>query len=110
MTLVSTIFQEHSPLYSLVYKLTLPTFTFFSLATESGLELIPYVLGVVVASITSGQFVSRTDILSYRAISATGAALIAVGVGLLTLWDENTGRAAQIGYMLIAGIGVGCKL
>ena len=39
-----------------------------------------------------------------------GAALIAVGAGLMVMWDEDTGKAAQIGYMLIAGLGVGCKL
>ena len=39
-----------------------------------------------------------------------GAALITIGVGLITLWDENTGKAAQIGYMLISGIGAGCKI
>jgi hypothetical protein len=72
--------------------------------------LIPYVIGVVGASIFTGQLISRTDVLSYRTISVIGAALITIGAGLITLWGENTGKAAQIGYMLIAGIGVGCKI
>lgn len=40
----------------------------------------------------------------------TGAALIAIGSGLITLWDENSGRAPQICYMIIAGLGIGRKL
>jgi len=64
----------------------------------------------VIASIVTGQLISRTDFLAYRTISAMGAALIAVGAGLMVMWDEDTGKAAQIGYMLIAGLGVGCKL
>ncbi|RIA88399.1 major facilitator superfamily domain-containing protein [Glomus cerebriforme] len=76
-------------------------------ATESGLKLIPYVTGVVIASIFTGQLISRTNFLAYRTISAMGAALIAVGAGLMVMWDEDTGKAAQIGYMLIAGLGVG---
>ncbi|CAI2165954.1 13712_t:CDS:10 [Funneliformis geosporum] len=79
-------------------------------ATASGLELIPYILGVVLASIIAGQFMSRTDIASYRTISILGGVMIAVGSGLLTLWNENTGRGVQIAYMIIAGIGVGVIL
>jgi hypothetical protein len=94
---------------SLNYKLTYK-FYFFFLATISGLELIPYILGIVISSIGSGQFVSRTDKFAYRTISAAGAVLITVGVVLITLWDENTGRAAQVCYMIIAGLGVGCKI
>ncbi|RIA93943.1 major facilitator superfamily domain-containing protein [Glomus cerebriforme] len=104
----STNFFQGMAFFSLVYYVPL----YFQVvrgdsATASGLELIPYILGVVIASIFTGQAVSRTDKLSYRTICAMGAALIAIGVGLITLWDANTGRGPQIGYMIIAGLGVG---
>jgi hypothetical protein len=82
----------------------------FSLATQSGLELIPLILGVVIASVSSGQAVSRTDKVAYRTLCMIGAALIAIGSGLITLWDANSGRAAQICFMIIAGLGIGRKL
>ncbi|GBC02629.1 hypothetical protein RclHR1_04720001 [Rhizophagus clarus] len=104
-----TNFFQGMAFFSLVYYVPL----YFQVvkgdtATGSGLELIPLILGVVAASISTGQAVSRTDKVAYRTLCVIGAALIAVGVGLITLWDENTGRAAQIGYMIIAGFGIGC--
>src|SRR3954454_13364248 len=49
---------------------------FLSLATQSGLELIPYVTGVVITSLATGQLISRTNFFAYRTISAMGAVLI----------------------------------
>ncbi|CAG8660149.1 3445_t:CDS:2, partial [Funneliformis mosseae] len=58
-------------------------------------------------SISTGQFISRSDIASYRTIILMGSVLITVGSGLLTLWNEHSGRGVQIGYMIITGVGVG---
>ncbi|CAG8575911.1 488_t:CDS:10 [Diversispora eburnea] len=75
-------------------------------ATESGLELLPLILGVVIASIFSGQLASRTELISYKAYCIFGAVLITVGSGLISTFDENSNRGKQIGYLLIAGVGV----
>ncbi|CAB5331361.1 unnamed protein product [Rhizophagus irregularis] len=104
----TTNFFQGMAFFSLVYYVPL----YFQVvkgdsATTSGLELIPLILGVVIASVSSGQAVSRTDKFAYRTLSMTGAALIAIGSGLITLWDENSGRAPQICYMIIAGLGIG---
>ncbi|CAJ0909369.1 16962_t:CDS:10 [Entrophospora sp. SA101] len=76
-------------------------------ATASGLELLPYILGVVFSSIIIGQLVSRTNVFSFRTICMFGAVLVVVGSGLITTWTETTERGPQIGYMLITGFGVG---
>jgi hypothetical protein len=84
-------------------------FCFFFLAIHSGLELIPLILGVVTTSVSSGQAVSRTDKVAYRTLCMIGASLITIGAGLITLWNENSGRAAQICFMFITGLGTGRK-
>ncbi|RHZ60070.1 hypothetical protein Glove_359g14 [Diversispora epigaea] len=76
-------------------------------ATESGLALLPLILGVVFASISSGQLVSRTEAISYKVLCIFGAVLITVGGGLISTLDENSNHGKQIGYLLITGVGVG---
>ncbi|CAG8591617.1 17224_t:CDS:10 [Acaulospora morrowiae] len=76
-------------------------------ATQSGLELVPYVMGVVIAAILSGQIISRTDKFSYRLICMLGGAFMAIGAGLVSRFTEFTSRGEQIGVMFLPGIGVG---
>ena len=65
---------------------------------------------MTITSIGTGQMISRTDILSYRTISAIGAAFTTIGAVLISLWNENTGRGPQIIHMIISGIGIGGKI
>lgn len=108
---LSALFFHGMTFYGLIYYIPV----YFQVikgdsATKSGLELIPYILGVVLASISTGQLMSRSDIASYRTITIFGGVLITVGSGLLTLWNEHTGKGEQIGYMIITGTGVGIIL
>src|ERR1044072_7088649 len=83
---------------------------FLSLATESGLEITPYILGIAISSVVSGQLLSRSRSVSYRTTCATGAVLITIGSGLIILWNERSGKPVQIASMGAAGIGVGIRL
>src|SRR5215208_3447975 len=56
--------------------------------TESGLQLIPIMAGVLIASITSGQIITRTG--RYKAWPIAGTAIAAVGMVLLSRLDEQT--------------------
>ncbi|KAG9294608.1 hypothetical protein G9A89_008087 [Geosiphon pyriformis] len=76
-------------------------------ATISGLELLPFVLGVVIASISSGQFISRAKNASKQILCLFGAAFITIGSGLISTLNEDSNREKQIGYLMIAGLGVG---
>ncbi|CAG8510219.1 8224_t:CDS:2 [Paraglomus occultum] len=76
-------------------------------ATIAGLELIPYILGVVFASIASGQAMSRVPTIRKQIFCIVGSVLIIVGAGLTTTFDVDTNRGKQIGYLFIMGIGVG---
>ncbi|OLY77925.1 putative MFS-type transporter [Smittium mucronatum] len=74
-------------------------------ATESGLFLLPFMLGLVVASISSGQIISRTGI--YRPSLWLGTAIMCVGAGLISTYSENTSGVKQRVYLAISGIGLG---
>gem|GEM_PF-5936 len=74
-------------------------------ATGSGLLMLPMMLGVVAASITCGQLISRTG--RYKAFPVIGSALSAGGMYLLSRMDEHTGRPEYSVYMAVLGLGIG---
>ncbi|HET9143591.1 MDR family MFS transporter [Actinophytocola sp.] len=74
-------------------------------ATESGLRMLPMVLGLLVAAMGSGVVVSRTG--RYKIFPIVGAAVTAVGLYLLSTMDEATGYLAVSAAMLVFGVGIG---
>lgn len=77
-------------------------------AMQSGINTIPLVLSVVVASIMSGGLTQRIGY--YTPFMIVGSSLMAVGTGLLTTWNMNTSSSMWIGYQVILGLGVGCTM
>ncbi|CAO3676220.1 unnamed protein product [Umbelopsis ramanniana] len=75
-------------------------------ATAAGLELLPYMLGVVFCNISVGLLTAKTGV--YRIWIWIGTALITVGSGLITMLGMYSNRGMQIGYLLVAGVGFGC--
>jgi EmrB/QacA subfamily drug resistance transporter len=79
-----------------------------SSATNSGLVLLPLMLGIVFGAIGSGQIVSRTG--KYRAIGLIGFAVATVGLLLLShISQSSTGLQVSID-MVILGLGLGPSL
>ncbi|HUR74739.1 MAG TPA: MFS transporter [Sporichthya sp.] len=74
-------------------------------ATNSGLLLLPMMIGTVSTSVTVGQFVSRTG--HYKTFPILGTALAVVGLFLLATMDENTSRTETGIYMFVLGFGMG---
>jgi EmrB/QacA subfamily drug resistance transporter len=74
-------------------------------ATSSGVILIPLSLGWVVASILSGQLVSRTG--RYRIYPLIGSLLVLAGTILLTRLGEDSSRAVVSADLVVIGIGMG---
>jgi EmrB/QacA subfamily drug resistance transporter len=74
-------------------------------ATEAGLRLLPLVLGSMVASGISGKLVSRAE--AYRPYPAAGAAMIALGLLLLSGLDRDTSPLLTALDMLVVGVGIG---
>ncbi|MET9254657.1 MFS transporter [Streptomyces sp. NPDC003717] len=77
-------------------------------ATESGLLMLPMMGGLVVASIGSGQLISRTG--RYRVYPVVGCALGALGMWLLSRLDIDTPRSHYSLWMAVLGAGIGLVL
>jgi EmrB/QacA subfamily drug resistance transporter len=75
-------------------------------AIDSGLQLIPLTLGIVIASAGSGQVISRTG--RYKVFPIVGAALVTVGFWLLSHIQVDTGTAMLSSWMVVVGLGIGC--
>ncbi|MEV2243168.1 MFS transporter [Streptomyces sp. NPDC049970] len=74
-------------------------------ATESGLLMLPMMGGIVIASVVSGQLVSRTG--RYRVYPLVGGAVSAVGMWLLSRLDTDTSPLEYGLWQAVLGIGIG---
>lgn len=74
----------------------------------SGVELLPYILTTVFATILSGALITRLKKTKYCVqLCILGSMLIIIGTGLISTFTENSTRGELIGYLIIAGIGAG---
>ncbi|MEA2269255.1 MAG: hypothetical protein QOC64_1865 [Solirubrobacteraceae bacterium] len=73
--------------------------------TESGLQLLPVMGGLLVASTIAGQAITRTG--RYRHFPIAGTAVGTVGLLALSTLDRDTSPALAALYMLILGLGLG---
>jgi EmrB/QacA subfamily drug resistance transporter len=88
--------------------LTLPLYLQLVLGsnpTESGLQLLPMILGLMIASIASGQIIARTG--HYRQFPILGTLLLAGGFLWLTFVKYDTSYWLVAGAMLLIGLGLG---
>jgi EmrB/QacA subfamily drug resistance transporter len=74
-------------------------------ATESGYNILPLLLGLIVSAIASGQIVARTG--RYRILIFGSLVMLAFGLFLLTHLTADTERPWLWLWMLIAGLGIG---
>jgi EmrB/QacA subfamily drug resistance transporter len=85
------------PLYFQVVKDSSPT--------ESGLQLLPLMAGLLLTSIAGGFIVSRTG--KYRVFPILGTAVMTVGLFLLTRLAPATSTFMAAVYMFVTGLGIG---
>ncbi|MBM7053833.1 MFS transporter [Streptomyces durocortorensis] len=74
-------------------------------ATESGLLMLPMMMGIVGGSIASGQLITRTG--RYRIYPIVGGAVSVVGMALLSLLEADTSPLAYSFYQAVLGLGIG---
>ncbi len=74
-------------------------------ATESGYKLLPFLFGLILSSVVSGQLVSRTG--HYKWLAAGALALATLGVALMTNLRADTPDMTLWLWMFIAGVGIG---
>ena len=74
-------------------------------ATMSGVRTLPMVVGLLLTAVLSGQVVGVTG--RYKPFPIAGAAVIGVGLFLLSRMDEHTSVLLQSVYMFVLGAGIG---
>ena len=89
----------------------LPTYLQFvdgNSATLSGVRTLPLVIGLLAASIFSGNVVSKTG--KYRIFPIIGSLIMAVGLYLLSRMGPGSGVWLESLYMLVLGVGIGLSM
>ncbi|GJJ75900.1 hypothetical protein EMPS_08258 [Entomortierella parvispora] len=76
-------------------------------ATASGLEMLPMIVGLLIATTSTGFMSSKWG--RYRPFIWIGLALGTVGMGLMLLLTEESSRGKIIGFLFITGFGLGCS-
>ena len=76
-----------------------------STPTESGLEMMPMMIGALTASILAGQLISRSG--RYKIFPVVGTALITVALFLLSRISPAISSPALMSRLLLLGIGLG---
>jgi hypothetical protein len=74
-------------------------------ALQSGVMLLPVILGMIVGSILGGPVV--TLIGYYQSLMVLSGAITPVGAGLITTFSVNTPHSVWIDYSALAGIRAG---
>ncbi|MFF7775387.1 MFS transporter [Streptomyces tanashiensis] len=74
-------------------------------ATESGLLMLPLMGGIVIASVVSGQLISRTG--HYKVYPVVGGAVSVLGMWLLSRMDTDTPRLQHSLWQAVLGTGIG---
>lgn len=77
-------------------------------ATEAGLKLIPFMLGIVFMSMYSGKQISKTG--SYKKFPIIGLIIMSMGLALLTRLSETTSFLELSVYEFMIGIGLGLSM
>jgi EmrB/QacA subfamily drug resistance transporter len=74
-------------------------------ATNSGLLLLPMMLGIITTSLTAGQISSRTG--HYKTFPIVGPILMTTGLLLLSTMGVHTSRTVTGLFMFVMGLGLG---
>ncbi|KAF7364978.1 Major facilitator transporter-like protein [Mycena venus] len=74
-------------------------------ATKSGIDLLPFMLGVVLTVVSSGQIVGKFG--RCWPFLVVAPCFLAVGSGLLYTLNTSSSSAKIVGFQILAGIGTG---
>jgi EmrB/QacA subfamily drug resistance transporter len=88
------------PLYLQIVKGSSPT--------TAGLQMIPFMAGMMGASLTSGRFMRRTG--KYRVFPIIGTAIALLGNVLFATMTADTPLPQVMTYMVVMGVGLGMSM
>src|SRR5919106_1138590 len=90
---------------AVTYLPTFPRGANAASASNSGLLIVPVMAGLLSASVTAGQIITRTG--RYRLFPMVGMAVACVGLFLLATLDVGSSRWESGVYMFVFGAGIG---
>jgi EmrB/QacA subfamily drug resistance transporter len=73
-------------------------------ATNSGLVLLPMMIGTVITATLGGMLISK---MSYRSVILPTLALLGIGTALVTTLTPESSRLLVTFYMVLIGLGIG---
>ncbi|MFF5290940.1 MDR family MFS transporter [Paractinoplanes globisporus] len=76
-----------------------------STATEAGLQMIPFVIGIMAGSIAAGQLIARTG--RYRIFPIIGSTLMVAALALFAMIGADTPLWKTMLIMVLMGLGLG---
>ena len=74
-------------------------------AVESGIRVLPFVLSLVLGTVSSGAITFRVGY--YTPTMIISSIISSIGAGLITTWQVDTSLAKCIGYQILYGFGLG---
>ncbi|KAF9898262.1 hypothetical protein BX616_004271 [Lobosporangium transversale] len=77
-------------------------------ATVGGLETVPFAIGIVLTSISSGIWVLKRG--TYAFFPAVGGIIFLAGSALCLLFEKDTPRVAHVFILFICGMGMGLSM
>ncbi|MFE6889138.1 MDR family MFS transporter [Streptomyces sp. NPDC057694] len=77
-------------------------------ATISGVRTLPMVIGLLIASVFSGNVVSKTG--KYRIFPIVGSLVMGLGLYLLSLMGPSSSAWLESLYMFVLGLGIGLSM
>jgi EmrB/QacA subfamily drug resistance transporter len=108
--IIMTIALLHGAAFlgSILYLTQFNQQVFGASPTNSGLMLLPMIAGLMAASITAGQLVSRTG--KYKLLIVSGFTLMSIMIALLTTLTPSTSYLYEAVIMVFLGLGTGVAL
>ncbi|MEV8308540.1 MDR family MFS transporter [Streptomyces flavidovirens] len=74
-------------------------------ATVSGVRTLPMIAGLLIASVFSGNVISKTG--TYRIFPIVGSLVMGIGLFLLSLMGTDSAAWLESLYMFVLGLGIG---
>lgn len=105
--LISAMFNFGFFISNLTYLAVYFQVVFNASSLQSGIDLLPLVVSVTIASLANSMFINLTKNVKITMI--VSGVLSPLGSGLLLLLDKNSSVGKRIGILLVSGIAIGLQ-
>ncbi|KAI5970273.1 SGE1 [Candida margitis] len=104
---ISAMFNFGFFISNLTYLAVYFQVVFNASSLQSGIDLLPLVVSVTIASLANSMFINLTK--NVKITMVVSGVLSPLGSGLLLLLDKNSSVGKRIGILLVSGIAIGLQ-